>query len=800
MSPSTRLSLLMLGACVIPFGAHAAPVDGTDWYLGSAIEPATEEVPADFWLVNYDDVATIARAPKRKAPRTPTPPPPPSPPPSTPNNTGAGVLVAVVDTGIQLSHPEFAGRIASGGACFGTTAACSGTSAQGNDNQGHGTHVAGIIAAAANGTGMTGVAPGASLLAVKVLDANGSGSYTAVAQGITYSAQSNARVISMSLGGSSPSSTLIAPLQTAAASAVIVAAAGNSGNALAPGYPAAYATTSGIGGSMIIVGSVNGSNQISSFSQTPGNGGCAASGGVTRCFKDVFLVAPGESIRSTYLNSSYAFMSGTSMATPYVSGVAARVLGASPFLTNRQVVQILLQSATDLGAAGTDAVYGRGLVNLTAALAPLGSQTIATAGATTGQATGSGQVSGSGISGTLGIGLRNSSIARNVMFFDAFGRDYTTDLTQSIASSAVTLTDVISRASFSSQFVSFAGDGYSVSGFVNDTSENAVASLGFSQDVEDNLSDMVVTARLSDTTTVSFGHNATLSGRVNALDIAADDRFDGLYMSASALNSPFLALADGGDFGSASFRVNDSLSFSFGFSQGAADEEAATYTQVMADDRMLSKLTQDVEHTRSAQSTLAAMSWNFAPWGTAGVSVGMTEEQNSLLGSTESGALALTSDASTASVGTSVKFDLGDQWTMSGSWSMGRTQATPVAGSIVQGYSEIESQAYGLAIAKQGIFEDDDSLGFAVSRPLHITSGTATMYASTGVTEDREIIYTQENVALASSTPETDYELGYTTKLSADTSLQANFIYQQNVGGEANEDAVAGLMTLKTRW
>jgi hypothetical protein len=74
------------------------------------------------------------------------------------------------------------------------------------------------------------------------------------------------------------------------------------------------------------------------------------------------------------------------------------------------------------------------------------------------------------------------------------------------------------------------------------------------------------------------------------------------------------------------------------------------------------------------------------------------------------------------------------------------------------------------------------------------------MYASTGVTEGREIIYTQENVALASSTPETDYELGYTTKLSADTSLQANFIYQQNVGGEANEDAVAGLMTLKTRW
>lgn len=800
MSPSTRMSLLMLGACLLPLGAHAAPVQSSEWYFGSATEPATEEVPAEYWLVNYDDVTVSARAPRKK--KTPTPPTPPTPPttPTPPNNTGAGVLVAVVDTGIQLSHPEFSGRIASGGACFGTTTACAGASAQGNDNHGHGTHVAGIIAAAANGTGTTGVAPGASLLAVKVLDGNGSGSYTAVAQGITYAAQSGAKIISMSLGGASPSSTLVAPLQTAASTAVIVAAAGNSGNALAPGYPAAYATQSGIGGSMIIVGSVNGSNQISSFSQTPGNGGCAASGGVTRCFKDVFLVAPGESIRSTYLNSGYAYMSGTSMATPYVSGVAARVLGASPFLTNKQVVEILLQSATDLGAPGTDAVYGRGLVNLTAALAPLGTTTIATSGSTTGEASGSGQVSGSGISGTLGVGLRNSALARNVMFFDAFGRDYTTDLTQSVASSAVSLADVISRASWSSQFVSYAGNGYSASGFVEDTSENAVMSLGFTQDQEDTVSDMVVTARLSDTTTLSFGHNASLQGRVNALDVAADDRFDGLYMSASALNSPFLALADGGDFGAAAVRLNDSVTFSFGYSQSNDVEETAMYTEVLADDRTLSRLTQDAEHTRSAQSTLAAMSWNFAPWGTAGVSVGLTEEQNSLLGSTESGALALTSDATTASVGTAVKLDLGDKWNLSASWSLGRTQASPVAGSIVQAYSEIESQAYGIAIAKEGIFEDDDSLGFAVSRPLHVTSGTATMYASTGVTADREIIYTQETVSLASSTPETDYELGYTTKLSADTSLQANFIYQQNVGGEASEDAVAGLVTLKTRW
>src|SRR5690606_29724071 len=132
---------------------------------------------------------------------------------------------------------------------------------------------AGIVAAAANAKGNTGVAPGASLLPVKVLDAGGSGSYAAVAAGISYAAATGARVINMSLGGSSPSSTLLPPLQQAASTAVIVAAAGNSGNAYSPGYPAAYATQPGVAGSMIIVGSVNAKNKISSFSQTPGNSG-----------------------------------------------------------------------------------------------------------------------------------------------------------------------------------------------------------------------------------------------------------------------------------------------------------------------------------------------------------------------------------------------------------------------------------------------------------------------------------------------------------------------------------------------
>src|SRR5436190_7620831 len=104
------------------------------------------------------------------------------------------------------------------------------------------------------------------------------------------------------------------------------------------------------------------------------------------------------------------------MATPYVSRVAALVLSASPFLTPQQVVSILLSSATDLGTRGTDSVYGRGLVNATAALAPLGSSSIATAGVTTSDYVSSGQLGVSSLSGPLGFGIRHSQIAQDTVF------------------------------------------------------------------------------------------------------------------------------------------------------------------------------------------------------------------------------------------------------------------------------------------------------------------------------------------------------------------------------------------------
>lgn len=339
------------------------------------------------------------------------------------------------------------------------------------------------------------------------------------------------------------------------------------------------------------------------------------------------------------------------------------------------------------------------------------------------------------------------------MFFDGFGREYTTDPTQSITSSAVTLTDLISRLSWNSQFISHAGDGYSASGFRAFADPNSVLSMGFLQDNVDALSDPVVQAHLTASTQVTFGHHANTTGRINQLDLAASREFDVLFMSASALNSHYLALSEGDDFGAGAFRLIDDVVFSFGHAQRQHDDEAAYTAYLMAEDKSLAKLTQGDSQQGASQSTVVAMSWKFSAWRTAGVNLTMADEQNSLLESSGSGALAITSESSATSVGFGTRVDLGDQGIASASWSMGKTDITPVAGSLVRQFPELESQAYGLAVSKAGLFEGDDSLGFSVSHPLHITGGTATVYAFTDVTGAREITYAQETVQLASATP-----------------------------------------------
>ncbi len=265
-------------------------------------------------------------------------------------STGAGVTVAVVDTGVLGTHEDLAGSVLPGLdlAADASTYDHAGTGEV--DPAGHGTHVAGIIAAHANnGVGIAGAAPGVKILPVRVLDASGSGSSSDVAEGIIWAADHGARVINLSLGGG-PSPGMQIAIQYALSKQVVTfAAAGNAyqdGNQ--PTYPAAYPEA-------VAVAAIDQSLNHASFSNTGSY---------------VDVAAPGDLIWSTYGTgrSQYALMSGTSMATPYATATAALVLAESPNLSAAEVTSAVEGSATDLGAPGRDNVFGYGLINPRGAL------------------------------------------------------------------------------------------------------------------------------------------------------------------------------------------------------------------------------------------------------------------------------------------------------------------------------------------------------------------------------------------------------------------------------------------------
>ena len=261
-------------------------------------------------------------------------------------NKGTGIRVCVVDTGIDYTHPDLNDNYVTGwdfvnGDAFPF------------DDNGHGTHVSGTIAAELNGEGVVGVAPEADLIVAKVLNSAGSGSYSNVIAGINWCASNSAKVISMSLGGSSGSDALKTAVDTAYGKDIlVVAAAGNSGNKAGKndsvGYPAKY-------DSVIAVAATDANNKRASWSSTG---------------PKVEISAPGVSIKSTLLGGGYTTMSGTSMATPHVSGVAALMWKDDGSLSSAQVRNILDSTALELGASGRDNLYGYGLVRANFAVPP----------------------------------------------------------------------------------------------------------------------------------------------------------------------------------------------------------------------------------------------------------------------------------------------------------------------------------------------------------------------------------------------------------------------------------------------
>lgn len=250
------------------------------------------------------------------------------------------VKIAVLDTGVDLDHRDLAGRLVNGyNALLDND--------QPEDDNGHGTHVAGIIAALTdNGEGVAGITWFNRIMPVKVMNAEGSGTAFDVALGIKWAADHGADVINLSLGNYQPSAVMEDAIRYAFDKDVVLIAATGNDNTEQPGYPAAYPD-------VLSVSAVNWDGRRADFSN----------------YGDyVDVVAPGVEIASTFPDQQYAALSGTSMAAPHVTALAGLIRSLHPELTNTEVMEIIKGTTIDLGDTGKDRYYGNGLIDIVNAL------------------------------------------------------------------------------------------------------------------------------------------------------------------------------------------------------------------------------------------------------------------------------------------------------------------------------------------------------------------------------------------------------------------------------------------------
>jgi len=264
------------------------------------------------------------------------------------NVDGSGVKVAILDTGIDYTHPDL-DDVYAGGYDFVDD------DSDPKDGNGHGTHCAGIVAAEDNGEGVIGVAPHASIYAVRVLDNWGSGYTSDIIAGIDWAIDNGMDVISMSLGGGDYDQAFDDAVDRAYnAGIVVVAASGNDGKGTIS-YPAAYDNA-------IAVGAIDSDHNLADFSNYGPEQEVVAPG------VDIYSTMPTYTVTLNYwfmggYSQNYDRMSGTSMATPMVAGVVALILSANPDLTPPEVRDILHTTSVDLGSAGWDQYFGYGEVN-----------------------------------------------------------------------------------------------------------------------------------------------------------------------------------------------------------------------------------------------------------------------------------------------------------------------------------------------------------------------------------------------------------------------------------------------------
>jgi hypothetical protein len=675
----------------------------------------------------------------------------------TAGRTGRGVTIAVIDTGIDHDSPEFAGRLSPLSKDIAGARPLTGV-------DDHGTNVAMVAAAARNNTGVVGIAFDSTILALRS-DKVGSCETEAagdeesgcrfedatIARAIDYASSNGARVINMSLGGEGVGQDVLNAVSAAASrGSIIVVAAGNEGLA----QPESFAT--GVdragGGAVIIVGSVDADGSISSFSNKAGSQ------------SQHYLTALGSRICCTYQNGqlyvdaegySYLF-SGTSFSAPQVAGAAALLAQAFPNLTGRQIAEILLRSAFDVGAPGVDAVFGHGILDINRAFQPLGTTSLA--GGDTALPLGDGTGAGSA---AMGDALAAASLRAVVL--DEYDRAFESDLAGTLRGAAPAAR--LGRAIGTSQrHVSFGSQ---------------LTSLAFSIDDRGRLGELRLDEQDGEQARVLAARIATQVAPDLRLGFAYAEGAHGLVAQLQGQNRPaFLIAPDAGGDDGAFQRSEASL---------AARKQLGRWAVTASIER--GETVSGAAMRRQAEMAGRHLEEDFATYGLAldrrfgplEAALGLTlmAEENTLLGARFHDAFGL-SGADTLFLDAHAGWNLATGWRLGASFRQGRTSAREAG--LVEGGSSLASRAWSLDLERRGVFSGNDSLGVRVSQPLRVESGALNLTLPVGYSYETLLAdYGTRSLALAPRGRELMTEIAWRGPLLAGEGA-ASVFYRRDPG------------------
>jgi hypothetical protein len=292
---------------------------------------------------------------------------------------------------------------------------------------------------------------------------------------------------------------------------------------------------------------------------------------------------------------------------------------------------------------------------------------------------------------------------------------------------------------------------------------------------------------LSDSLVIDTGYNVDVARMLDRY-APGTDGFDGLFYASTALGSPYANLASGGDYVGLSGKLSEGLTFSFGQASTSPGLNRYLTNPRNAYAGLGGRLPFDVRYTNSV---LAAMTWNFARWGGINLTATQTDERGGVLGIANP-ALA---GGRTASLGMSAHVSFGGGWVTTASYAEGLTQLALRPGALARN-ATIRTEAFGVAVAKHGLFKKNDALGVSFAQP-------APNFGAPLTTTDKsnELQFFGHDKLMSTMAQETDIELGYKTSFFGDSvALQANASYQMNYGGIIGRDSVSLLSKAKIKF